>query len=400
MHRRCDYLIIGAGIIGVNIAREIKNQHPNSIIIIIDKENEFAFHSSGRNSGVLHAGFYYKPESLKAKFTMLGNRALTNYCDTNGLAINKCGKVVVTQNELELDTLEELFQRGKTNDSDIVMVDKQELNELEPYAKTYEKAIYSPHTSTVNPKQIMLHMIDSLKLCEGIDIIAGDGYKSLINSSTVLTSKGMTIEAGFIINTAGLYADKIAKDFGFSKKYVIIPFKGIYLKYTGSDIKIKRNIYPVPNISNPFLGVHFTVTADQIIKIGPTAIPVFWREGYKRFDNFKFNEFLSTLFWESKLLLKNSFNFRELAIEEMKKYNRQHLLGLASNMVTNLNLDKFDTWSIPGIRAQLLHKETLELVQDFVIEGDKNSVHVLNAVSPGFTCSIPFSKWIVDNYIK
>jgi L-2-hydroxyglutarate oxidase LhgO len=208
------------------------------------------------------------------------------------------------------------------------------------------------------------------------------------------------LEAKFIINAAGLYADKIAKDFGFSRNYVIIPFKGIYLKYTGSDIKIKRNIYPVPNINNPFLGVHFTVTADNHIKIGPTAIPVFWREGYHGLDNFQWREFLSTTFWESKLLLKNSFNFRNLAVSEMKKYYRPHLLNLATKMVNNLNLDQFNEWTTPGIRAQLLNKNTLELVQDFVIEGDNRSLHVLNAVSPGFTCSIPFTTWIVDNYLN
>lgn len=399
MLKKCDYLIIGAGVIGINIARAIKTKQANASILLIDKEPEVGLHSSGRNSGVLHAGFYYKADSLKAKFTRLGNQLMTKYCEEHNLQINRCGKVVVTQDETELETLDELFKRGKTNNSGIVLVDRNELATIEPCAKTYEKAIYSPYTATVNPKEIILHMAKSLKSLDGVTFKLGTGYKKRIDNHTILTTQGEKIEAGFIINTAGLYADKIAKDFGFSEDYIIIPFKGIYLKNNGSNIKIKRNIYPVPNIKNPFLGVHFTITAGSDIKIGPTAIPAFWREGYSGLDNFKMKEFLNIIGWESKLVYKNSFNFRSLAFEEIKKYYRPHLLKLASKIVNDVDLSGFNQWSNPGIRAQLLNKNTLELLQDFVIEGDKSSLHILNAVSPGFTCSIPFAAWIVDNYL-
>ncbi|MBP9743481.1 MAG: L-2-hydroxyglutarate oxidase [Burkholderiales bacterium] len=395
-----DYIIIGAGIIGINIAKAIINKYPKRSLLILEKEPEIAMHSSGRNSGVLHTGFYYKPDSLKAKFTQMGNIAMTKYCEKNNLKINKCGKVVVTSSENELSTLHELYQRGQHNGSKIVLIDKKELADLEPNAITFEKALFSPYTATVNPKEVLFHMLTELQSLNQVTVKFGEGYKSILNGNSVLTTTGSYFSAGMIINAAGLYADKIAKDFGFSQNYVIIPFKGIYLKYTGRNLKIKHNIYPVPNMNNPFLGVHFTVTVNNEIKIGPTAIPVLWREGYKGLDNFRFKEFLDIIFWESKLFFKNSFNFRGLAFDEIKKYYRPHLLGIAENMVQKLDSKGFNIWSAPGIRAQLLNKTTLELLQDFVIEGDNNSLHILNAVSPGFTCSIPFAEWIVENYLN
>lgn len=399
MSKKTDYLIIGAGIIGINIARALKNKYENASIIILEKENEPALHSSSRNSGVLHTGFYYKKDSLRAKFTRCGNIAMTEYCRKNSLKINKCGKVVVTKNEDELLILDELFKRGKDNHSDIILVDKSELKDIEPNAVTFEKAIFSPYTYTVNPKEIIKHMIRKLTLLNDVELILEEGYKSRISDNTIVTTKNNFISSGRIINAAGLYADKIAKDFGFSKNYEILPFKGIYLKYSGSEQFIKRNIYPVPNIKNPFLGVHFTVTENHGIKIGPTAIPVLWREQYRKLDNFKLSELIKTTFYWGKLLTKNSFDCRQLAYEEIKKYYRPYLLNLASKMITNVPLNQFDLWSEPGIRAQLFNKDTLDLLQDFVIEGDNTSLHVLNMISPGFTCSIPFSNWLVDECV-
>jgi L-2-hydroxyglutarate oxidase LhgO len=213
-------------------------------------------------------------------------------------------------------------------------------------------------------------------------------------------TKTLKIKANRIINAAGLYADKIAKDFGFSKNYTIIPFKGIYLKYTQKDKPIRTNIYPVPNLKNPFLGVHYTITVDGTIKIGPTSIPAFWRENYKGWSNFKSGELFNVLTWEAKLFLLNSFGFRSLAFDEIRKYNRKHFTGLATKMVKEIDVKGFNQWSKPGIRAQLLNVKTNELVMDFVVEGDEVSTHVLNAVSPAFTGSMPFAKWVVKHKIE
>ena len=159
------------------------------------------------------------------------------------------------------------------------------------------------------------------------------------------------------------------------------------------------NIYPVPNLKNPFLGVHYTKTVDGDIKIGPTAIPAFWRENYDMSHGFSLTEFGEVIFYEAKLFLANSLNFRGLALEEMQKYNKDYFVSLAEKMVVSIDPKGFTDWTKPGIRAQLLDKEKLSLVQDFVIEGDQKSIHVLNAVSPAFSCSLVFSQYLVDQFV-
>ena len=394
-----DYLIIGAGVIGLAIAKELNKRYPNKKIIILEKEEDVAFHSSGRNSGVLHAGFYYTANSLKAKFTRDGNIEMTKFCEENNLSINKCKKVVVTQNEDELESLEELYKRGITNGVEVELIDEDKLNQMYPNVKTYKKALFSPNTATVDPVEIMQFLKNYL-IKKGIEFRFNEGYNTNLNNNEILTSKKNRLKAKKIINTAGLYADKVAKDFGFSKNYTIIPFKGIYLKYTKNDKPINTNIYPVPNLKNPFLGVHYTITVDNTIKIGPTAIPAFWRENYQGIDNFKLDEFLEIIKYELKLFVTNSFGFRNLAFEEMRKYYKPYFINLATKMVKNIDSDGFNEWSKPGIRAQLMDINTLELLQDFVVEGDNNSIHILNAVSPAFTSSFPFAKWVVENYIE
>lgn len=398
MTEKSDYLIIGAGIIGLSIARELRSRYPNATITLIEKEPDVAYHSSGRNSGVLHAGFYYSADSLKAKFTRDGNFAMKDFCRAKGLKLNECEKVVVARDESELEPLYELDRRGKRNGVDVKIITEAEMRDIDPNAKTFKYALYSPNTATVDPTEVNKAVRDEL-IASRVKILFSHGYKRKIDGNTIETTGGLILTANQVINTAGLYADRIAKDFGFSRKYTIIPFKGIYLKYTKKDKPIKTNIYPVPNLKNPFLGVHYTITVDGTIKIGPTSIPAFWRENYKGMDNFRAGELGNVLSWEARLFLSNAFGFRALAFEEMRKYNKSFFVNLATSMVHNIDKSGFTEWSKPGIRAQLLNTETLELVMDFVVEGDATTIHVLNAVSPAFTCSFPFSKWVVDNYI-
>lgn len=396
----CDYLIIGSGVIGLNIARHLASINPSSSperIVILEKEKDVAYHSSGRNSGVLHAGFYYTADSLKAKFTRDGNKLLKEYCEANQLKINYCEKVVVATNEQELNALEELYKRGITNGVDVSLITEKEVSEKFPNVKTYKKALHSPSTATVDPLEVCHSFKRELK--DKVTFLFDESFKKRIENKGIVTSKNRIIHYKKIINCAGLYADKIAKQFGFSQDYTILPFKGIYLKYAFTDKPISTNIYPVPNLKNPFLGVHYTLTVNNVIKIGPTAIPAFWRENYKGLKHFRFGEFLEILWYEAKLFLRNAFNFRSLAFEEIRKYSKAYFVSLATKMVQNIEDKGFNEWSKPGIRAQLLNKKTMELVQDFVVEADDESIHVLNAVSPAFTCSIPFSKWVVDNYI-
>lgn len=398
MNQEADYLIIGAGIIGLAIARELRSRYPGAEILIIEKEPDVAYHSSGRNSGVLHAGFYYSADSLKARFTRDGNFQMKEYCRQHNLKLNECKKVVVAQDESELDALFELDKRGKKNGVDVSIITEEELKAIDPNAKTFQYALFSPNTATVDPTEVNVAIKNELK-DKGVKFIFNDGYKCREGSGSVMTTRGLIITAGKIINAAGLYADKIARDFHFSKDFTIIPFKGIYLKYTKKDKPIKTNIYPVPNLKNPFLEVHYTITVDGTIKIGPTSIPAFWRENYKGMHNFKGSEMANILGWESRLFLTNAFGFRNLAFEEVRKYNKSFFVNLAAKLVHHIDKSGFTEWSKPGIRAQLMNKKTMELVQDFVVEGDGSTIHVLNAVSPAFTSSFPFAKWVVDNFI-
>ncbi len=394
---KCDFLIVGGGIIGLATARELLAKFPSSSIVIVEKEGHIAEHGSGRNSGVLHAGFYYSADSLKAKFCRDGNAAMRGYVEARKLKLNPCRKVVVATNEAEWEAIHELKRRGDANGVAVSVVDEKQLADISPNAKTYKEALYSPTTATVDPVEICRTMTAELEAA-GVTILLGHPYQRRVEGN-VIEAGGKRIEAGKIINCAGLYADRIARDFGFGLNYTIIPFKGIHLKTAGPSRMVHTLIYPVPNLANPFLGVHFNISVDGSIKIGPTAIPAFWRENYKGLSHFDAKEMLSIVGWEAKLFLTNAFNFRSLAFSEMRKYRKRHLLNLVRPMVHQLDDSLYTTWARPGIRAQLLNKKTLQLVQDFVIEGDGSSVHVLNAVSPGFTSSIPFARWVVERYV-
>ena len=380
-----DYLIIGAGIIGMTVAHELMEQDSSMKIAIVDKEEDVGKHASGRNSGVLHAGFYYSADSLKAKFTVNGNRKMKYFCRENDIFVNDTKKVVVAKDDLELEKLYELQKRAEVNGVETSIIDESDLEQIDPNIKTYKKALYSPTTASVNPKEVCYKLRD---------VLVKKGVKFYFN-----TSFGNThLEYEYLINSSGAYADKIAKQFGLAENYTMLPFKGIYLKYMSDKSAVKTNIYPVPNLNNPFLGVHYTVTYDGSIKIGPTAIPAFWRENYNGFENFKLLEMISILSTELKLFIVNAFNFRSLALNEMKNYNKNFFIKKAKSMVKSIG---GDFKPLPaGIRAQLLNIRTNELVQDFVVEHTESSTHILNAVSPAFTCSFAFAEYVVDEIIK
>ena len=391
-----DILIVGGGIVGVSIAKELASRYPDLNITLLEKEAAVARHASGRNSGVLHAGFYYSPDSLKARFTVEGNKLLTDYCLKHNLTINRCGKIVVAKDAEELEGIFELKRRGDKNGVTLEIVDEKRLTELEPNARTFDKALYSPTTSVVNPTEVVEHIARNLK--GNVKILLNEKFIKRDDGSTVSTNK-QKIKFRYVINSAGLYADKIAHQFGIGQKYTLIPFKGLYLEYKDTSL-IRKHIYPVPNLKNPFLGVHFTITAAGKVKIGPTAIPAFWRENYQGLSRFSLNEFFEVLYHETRLFFTNAFNFRSLAFEEMKKYCRNHFIQQSVHLVNKIDTNKFGNYLNPGIRAQVLDTETLKLVMDFVVEHGENSTHILNAVSPAFTSSFSFSKFIVDEVEK
>ncbi|MFZ1803245.1 MAG: L-2-hydroxyglutarate oxidase [Nitrospira sp.] len=390
----CDFLVIGGGVIGLSIARELRKRRADARVLLIEKEPSCGAHASGRNSGVLHAGFYYSPDSLKAKFTRLGNERLTTYCEEKHIPLNKCGKLVVAKNAADLPSLDELFRRGQVNGIELQPLTEAEAKTIEPRVRTYQRALFSPRTSTVSPLQVVNAMQqDALR--EGIQIQCGTAYQRRDNG--IVRTNQDSIEAGYIVNAAGLYADKIAMDYGFSEKYRILPFKGLYLYSDEPPGAIRTNIYPVPDLRNPFLGVHFTITADGKAKIGPTAIPALWRENYEGFGNFNLGELVEVASRGLGLLTGAGFDFRRLAMEEVAKYSRGKMVALASVLAEGVAERNYHTWGRPGIRAQLLDITKKKLEMDFVLEGDNRSMHVLNAVSPAFTCSLPFASHVCDH---
>jgi L-2-hydroxyglutarate oxidase LhgO len=380
-----DYLIVGAGIIGMTIAHELKQRDSELTIAIIDKEDDVAQHASGRNSGVLHAGFYYSSDSLKAKLTADGNRLMKTFCKNNNIPVNNTQKIVVAKNQDEVASIYELEKRAKLNGVDVTVIDEATAATIDQNVKTFKVALFSPSTASIDPKRVCYTLRDHLQ-AQGVDFYFNTRFQDC------------QLSYGYLINCAGAYADTIAQNFGLAKNYTMLPFKGIYLKYMTNKTDITTNIYPVPNLANPFLGVHYTITSDGTIKIGPTAIPAFWRENYYGFENFSLKELLKILYCEAKLFALNAFNFRRLAWEEMKNYHRQTFIQKAKDMVHKIGND---FQPIPaGIRAQLLNTDTNELVQDFVIEHTKQSTHILNAVSPAFTCSFAFAQHVVNEIEK
>lgn len=391
-----DFLIVGSGIVGMTTAKKLLDRSPGAKITVIDKEPGPALHTSGRNSGVLHAGFYYAADSLKAKFTRDGNRLMKAYCREKNIPLHECGKLVVASEESEVEGLKELKRRGDVNGVDVSLISTAEAEKIEPNVRTVEMALHSPTTASVDPKAVCAALYSDLKAL-GVEFRFNAAFKS--RKGTAIATAAGEIEAGYLINCAGLYADEVALSYGVGGDYVMMPFKGVYLKWSGERLPVRTNIYPVPNLKNPFLGVHFTITADGHVKIGPTAIPAFWRENYSGLAHFSFGEAMQVMGYESLLFAKNSFGFRALAFEEMRKYKKSHLVACASKMVKALDGSGFKEWGTPAIRAQLMHKKTLKLEQDFILEKAENSLHVLNAVSPGFTCSWPMAEHIVASVL-
>ncbi len=388
-----DFLVIGGGIMGLAIARELKRTRSRARIALIEKETTCGHHASGRNSGVLHAGFYYSKESLKAKFCKEGNRELRQYCLQKNIPINQCGKLVVASNEREVEGLHELFKRAKANQVELSFISEIQAKQIEPRVKTAGWALYSPTTASVNPADVLRSLHEDA-LQEGIDIRTDASYLKQ-TADGILTSKG-PLAAHFIINAAGLYADRIATDFGFSEHHRILPFKGLYLYSSEPAYSLRTHIYPVPDLKYPFLGVHFTLTDAGRIKIGPTAIPALWREQYQGWSRFKGDELFEIAMRQMKLIFSSTWDFKRLAWEEIQKYFGKKMVALASNLVEGVSPSDYRVWGKPGIRAQLFNIKTEQLENDFVIQKSQSSLHILNAVSPGFTAAFPFARYVVE----
>ena len=395
MTREYDYLIIGAGIVGLSIGNSLLERKSKPSVVIVDKEPQVSWHASGRNSGVLHAGFYYSPDSLKAKFCRDGNEELRMLIKSEGIPLLECGKVVVACNDEELSNLEELYRRGKENGVTLEMLPEQRLGEFEPLAKTHKQFLWSPRTAASDPNAVATALSTKF-MKNGGEVRLG--VQVNIENGDEINLSGQPLRAKRVINAAGTSALHIAKANGVAPEYQQLPILGLYKTTTASRFPLQRHVYPVPNPSNPFLGVHFTRTVDNQIKIGPTAIPVLGREQYSIEDWFNFEDLNSSI-RSLKAMLSNDFRgFMGLAVEELRKISESHLISHGSTLVPFAA--SINEWQKkkPGLRAQLVNTNTGTFEMDFVVRQKENFVHVLNLVSPGWTSALPFSRWLVSQY--
>ena len=397
INKEFDYIVIGAGIVGISLGLAILERSPEKKVLIIDKESKPGVHASGRNSGVLHAGFYYSPDSLKAKFCRLGNLELKNFCKENSIPILETGKVVVCQSKSDVSKLEDLFRRGVANGVDIEILDETELDKIEPAAKTIDKFIWSPTTAVGNPKLVISQLAEKFIKSGGKFQFNCSAKLVSANDQVLIETIYGTYSAASIINSAGAYAANLARQVNVGNQYACLPFLGAYKKSKLVDSNPKRLVYPVPNPINPFLGVHTTNTLNGEIKIGPTAFPVIGKEQYKLSNGFNGSEFLEFYKAAKALFKSDSVDLIGLAREEFVKLFTKSLLNKTNKLTNSLNSNKQWSKFPAGIRAQIINLETKTIEMDYIVQSDKNVVHILNAVSPGWTSAIPFTRWVVEN---
>lgn len=397
MKKKCDVLILGAGVIGLASGIALLQERPNYKVIIAEKESGTSFHASGRNSGVLHAGFYYSPDSLKARFCRDGNMELRILAKKHDVYVRNVGKVVVAQNNDELIRLESLFERGITNGVDIEILEEKVLKKFEPLALTCEKFLWSPTTGVSDPKAIINAMREEF-LSLGGHIDFNTRIQLTIENNEVYDSTYI-YDAKHIINAAGAQADRISKSVGIGLEYAMVPFMGIYRATNEKNLPLQRLVYPVPHLINPFLGVHFTLTVDHKVKIGPTAIPIAGREQYSIFKGWSPSDLAQSFKGTLSLIYGEAHQFGPLLKSEWPKILQSKLIQSSSGMVPDVLKVKDWQRKPPGIRAQLVHLPTGKLEQDFIVQSQANSTHILNAVSPGWTSSLPFARWLVNEVV-
>ena len=391
---RCDFLVIGAGVIGASIARELRRRH-SAKVVVIEKESSAGQHASGRNSGVLHAGVYYKAGTLKARLCIEGNRRMREYCRMKGIPLNDNGKVIVARTAAELPALRELYARSLANGVRVDLVDEQALKEIEPCAKTVGQALYVKDTAVVNPQRVMAAIVaDAIE--EGVEFHLNCAWQSREGTDCVRTSQGQ-ISYGHLVNCAGLFADRIAHAFDVGLHYRILPFRGqFYRLRPESKVQVRGNIYPVPDLRNPFLGVHFTRRPEGEVTVGPSALPLLGREQYRGLTGANASDGLAMVKYLLRLFGRNRDHFRSIALGELAKISRSGFCREAEGLAAGFESGDLLTGKEPGIRAQLVDTRNAELLSDFVIEPGLRSTHVLNAVSPAFTSSTPFAEYVAD----
>ena len=397
MQKKCDVVIIGAGVVGLSTGIALLQSRPSLKVMIAEKEKELALHASGRNSGVIHAGFYYSPDSLKAKFCRDGNFELRKLAKKYGIPVKDVGKVVVARNEDEDLRLGTLFDRGVANGVELEIHPEEKLKDFEPLAITHNRFMWSPNTGISDSISIMNAMRDEFLSLRGeihfnSKVNLTESHGEIHDSSNQFTFK-------HVVNTAGAQADRISRSVGVGTEYAMLPFMGVYRATSEKNLPLQRLVYPVPHPINPFLGVHFTLTIDGKVKIGPTAIPVAGREQYSFTEGWSGSDIAQALKGMKSLITGDSHDFGAILKSEWPKIIQKLLVKESTELVPTAIGVKDWHRKPPGIRAQLVHLPTGKLEQDFIVVSQANATHVLNAVSPGWTSSIPFGRYLANEFI-
>ncbi|MFW6371436.1 MAG: L-2-hydroxyglutarate oxidase [Bacteroidota bacterium] len=382
-----DVIIIGGGIVGLATGLKLKKGNPDLKIALLEKESKIASHQTGNNSGVIHAGVYYKPGSQKAVNCRNGYQQLIDFCQTENVKYDLCGKLIVATKEEELPRLESLWERGQQNG--LVKMKKipgAQIKEFEPYA-TGLAAIHVPYTGIVDYKEVSQKYAEVFTTRYGGEIHLNNKVTDITphNGCAEVTTNQNHFTAKIVVNTAGLYSDKVAELTQSKLDVRIIPFRGEYYKLSPDKTHLVKNlIYPVPDPNFPFLGVHFTSMIHGGVEAGPNAVWAFKREGYNKFS-FRSSEALESLSWPGfrKVMMKY---WKTGLGEYYRSYNKAAFVKALQRLVPEVQSSDL----VPGgagVRAQACSRSG-GLIDDFLIVEDKFTFNVLNAPSPAATASL------------
>jgi (S)-2-hydroxyglutarate dehydrogenase len=388
-----DCAIIGGGIVGLATALTLSQRQAGRSILLLEKEADLAKHQTGRNSGVIHSGIYYKPGSFKAKFAREGSASMVRFCREHGIPYEVCGKVIVATEQRELPLLENLFQRGLQNGLDVARLSPEQVQEIEPHVRCLA-GIKVPSTGIVDYSRVCRKYAELFRALNGTlrTKVKVQAIRKLRGAHVLETNEG-DFEAHFLINCAGLHSDRTARLDGLDPGAKIVPFRGEYYELVPEKrYLVKTLIYPVPNPDFPFLGVHFTKMIDGSVHAGPNAVLAFKREGYHKTD-FDLRDFLETMgyggFWKLA---------RRHMGEGLMEIRRSLSKGAFVRSLQRLIPEVQPADVIPahaGVRAQALLPDG-KMVDDFLILKGTNSVHVCNAPSPAATASLEIGKAVVE----
>lgn len=397
-NKTTDVCILGAGIVGLTTAYQLLERNSSITVTVIEKESKVGKHSSGRNSGVLHAGVYYKPDSLKARVCVLGAKRLKAWCESEKLPVLECGKIITPQ-RIELDRqLDTLLGRGQANGATVELIDEAQFKELVPDGRTSSgRALWSPETCIVKSILVIQRLQKRLQE-KGVNFLFSENWLDILpNKNEITLSNGDKLSYGHLFNCAGLQADRIAHQFNLGKNYTMLPFKGSYWQLKDNvPFEFNTNLYPVPDLEIPFLGVHVTPSVDRITYLGPTATPALGRENYNGFRGTDVFGTLEFMFYMTKQLLEDK-KMRRYASEQVFESVPSKFLRAAQEIVPKIKMNHIEKSSKVGIRPQLYDKENNQLVQDFIMLEGYNSTHVINAISPAFTASFELADYILDS---